>query len=340
VVVPEALTLVPDAIETDLEEVPHEEVRRMLAVEAIEHLYPEPELVLSDESEGVEAHVARAADNQESPDDVVSEHAQYVEMIEFLSLEQNDVITPTNDIVNETIEVLVQEAKQTELTELELEEQSTAPFEAELRVHAAEDRELPISPVELFDSFTETLVALSELSVAAEQGLQGALEHTTQQEQALPSDMLSEPILQRVAERLIAIDPEEKEAVALTMQQVFSSVQRVRLLVAEGADLSEIVSETAKLEAFCMALFEATGIEYSKEDLKQFIELLLRPEEFLLKQQTIPQADLEHSGTHEAIIAHTVSIGLSTNEGRLRQFLGNFALLLLRFSVPLTHSSR
>ncbi len=95
-----------------------------------------------------------------------------------------------------------------------------------------------------------------------------------------------------------------------------------------------IAEVTTEAEALCIMLFEEIGVEYTQQDIEQFMAVLLHPEfqPPLPAEEAIEQLDLEHLGTREAKHFRQLVGSLVGPKSPIRNVLGTFALFC--FSLP------
>ena len=168
-------------------------------------------------------------------------------------------------------------------------------------------------PELVFEDFTESLFGLVALNETAPEA--GSTDTTERvglatyeaDTDAMPriaseaeeqSERTVPAVCKEVAEKLVALEPVQKEAVLPVVKSVAEAVQEVRLLETSKANLEEVVVATERLRELVVELFDAIGIEYDDKKIEQFVQSLLRPEFMPAPTQT-QELDLESMGTHE-----------------------------------------
>ena len=184
--------------------------------------------------------------------------------------------------------------------------------------------ELTKEPLELYDDFVVALTAMvglsetgSEISLLEQQLADST---KTDEQQVLP------PIIMTLAEHMSELEPAEKELVVPIVQNIVGAVHGLKLLEARDADPQSIAGVEVQLRELCVTLFEALGIEYSEQDIAQFMSVLLHrplPVE-TAAEQTI---DLEHTGMHNAKSFADFPFYVSGVTQPLHHILGIFTLL-------------
>lgn len=195
-------------------------------------------------------------------------------------------------------------------------------------------------PLELFDDFTQALQAvILESAVAQVEETDNPIEppivqlNSTQQvDETEPKSETDAPvpvITKAVADRLQELADEEQKAVAPVIQKMIRTTLVIEALGVDEAETEIVEAAMAQLEEQVVVLFEELGIEYTAEDIEQFIRVLLRPD-----FQPPPQApaaltaDLRTEATHEAKwhVAQLLTDSLDEIEYETGHLLGKLAL--------------
>ena len=165
--------------------------------------------------------------------------------------------------------------------------------------------ELDKEPEQVYEDFVGALNAFVELAAMPIENDGDNDEETLIADQIgdheNPERQPAPPIVLTVAGRLAELGNSEKEAVAPILQNITGAIHGIGLLQAREAEPEMIAETVAQLEELCIVLFEALGIDYEDEDIKQFVGVMIRPE--FKPVQPPPQElrpDLEYTGTREA----------------------------------------
>ncbi len=198
--------------------------------------------------------------------------------------------------------------------------------------------ELSKPPKELLEDFTAALRAFAELplEISADGGeaesfaTSDELDDATMERQPVPT------IVTAVGERIAELEPDQKELVASALYDVVGELQNIQLLETLQADPAVIAQAEIRLEEYCTALFELAGMEFDDQDVRQFVQTLLRVDFQLPQLDKQSTLDVERFGTHEVKRRFSQAAnGLLMNaEDRLRQGLGLLALLWVRPANP------
>ena len=190
--------------------------------------------------------------------------------------------------------------------------------------------ELSKEPLDVYEDFTEALRIFAELPtipvIAAQEADLGDSNQPSNAEMEKPQPMPA--ILTTVAERLAELEPNEKELVAPILKNLVGAIHGMQLLEAREADQETIVAVEAQLQELCVALFEAIGIDYNEQAIKQFMGVMLHPD-FEPPQPEVQEVrlDLEYVGTREAKWHFPqFTSGIADVERQIHHMLGNFAL--------------
>ena len=132
------------------------------------------------------------------------------------------------------------------------------------------------------------------------------------------------PILAAVSERLDALTPEAQELIAPVLQRVTTSIKTIHALKLTGASPAEVTIAALELEQLCADLFDAIGLQYTAADLKQFMQVLLRPEFQPSLAENTETLDLEYSGMREVKqhLRQRFINGLTDVEHGIEHYLG------------------
>lgn len=136
------------------------------------------------------------------------------------------------------------------------------------------------------------------------------------------------PIATTVSERLTELSTEEQAEVALAIQDVIGALHGLQVLEARNADPQAINAVEQQLEELCVTLFEQLKIDYTEQDIKDFV-IMLRDPEFRPDRPTTFGVDASDPGTHEAkYFARVVSMATDA-ESQLHTILGTMVLASL-----------
>ena len=183
--------------------------------------------------------------------------------------------------------------------------------------------ELSKEPEEVYADFVDALKAFAELAetpalYSDDESFIADINET----QPAP------PIVLTVAERLAELPTGDQEVVAPILKNIVGAIHGIGLLQAGEAEPEATAEALAQLEELCITLFEALGIDYSDEDIKQYIEVMLRPEfKPVQASQEELKPDLEYVGTREAKWHFPKSSsGLANPEEHIQRAVGMLAL--------------
>jgi hypothetical protein len=195
---------------------------------------------------------------------------------------------------------------------------------------------------ELCEAFSGTLIGFVELSAPLVEGM-SLLDRTSETETEADAEVISpqevQPLLLLtvVAERLMELEPEDKEAVSTIIKNIVGAIHGIYLLETDGARVEEVAAVEVRLAALSEVLFEALGIEYDEEKVKQFARNLRNPacRPPLAVHRT---ADLERLGTREAKFHFPrLQYVIAALRRRLERMLGKFTLWCTQVRLgPLT----
>lgn len=157
--------------------------------------------------------------------------------------------------------------------------------------------ELAKEPSDIYDDFAKALLQLSDENHTDKPASPDRRDATVFAGETETSEPIP-PVVIEVAERLTSLAPEQKETAMPLVQTIVETVHEVRQLQAAEASPTDIAAAEERLTELCVQLFEAIGIEYDEEKIKQFVQSILRPE-FRPIPAPAAMLDLEHMGTHE-----------------------------------------
>ena len=190
-------------------------------------------------------------------------------------------------------------------------------------------------PLEVYEDFAETLRLFVELPVlpvldSEENPLTGTtLPNLAETDEQPPMH----PIIAKVIEQLTELDPKKKELVAPILKDFVGALHGIKVLEARNADFDTISVAKDQLEGLCLSLFEAIGIDADDQDIKRFIETVLRPE-FSPMKTADKELNLyqEHTGTREAKWRNARDTGNQADiiDGQFQHVLGMIALFYVR----------
>ena len=191
--------------------------------------------------------------------------------------------------------------------------------------------ELAKSPLEIYDDFVDMLANFAEFPPRAEDHVKSYEPVSTEAQTEIP---VAPQIVINVTERLAELDPDDRERAAPIIRDIAGAIHGLWLLESSMASPEAIAEVTAEAEALCIMLFEEIGVEYTQQDIEQFMAVLLHPEfqPPLPAEEAIEQLDLEHLGTREAKHFRQLVGSLVGPKSPIRNVLGTFALFC--FSLP------
>ena len=170
-------------------------------------------------------------------------------------------------------------------------------------------------PAEIYEEFAGALEMFSELTPAmadAENVVTGAEQPTPQ-------------ITTVITERLAELKADEKEPIALAMQDIIGALHGLQVLEARNADAETVTAVEAKLTQLCVVLFEQLEIDYTEQDIKDFVAVLRNPR-FVPETAVEGRVDVKDLGTHETkYFAHMAGV-IADAEDSVMSALGTFAL--------------
>jgi len=187
------------------------------------------------------------------------------------------------------------------------------------------EMELAKEPLEVYEDFEMALREFTERKTSVLSGEEAGTTVDEGSESGVRMILI-------VAERLAALDVEEREVVAPTLKDIVGALHGLELLEAREVGPEVIATVEAKLEESVVALLEALGITYDEETVRLFINGL-RDREFKPAPLLPSAIDLERTGTHEVKrqFAHLASAFVRV-EHRFQRTLGRVALSATRFS--------
>jgi hypothetical protein len=175
------------------------------------------------------------------------------------------------------------------------------------------------------DYFTESLLSLqqSETDIPLGESLAAGEIILADSESPAP------PICIEVAEGLQNLEPARQEAATILVVHIMKSAQQIRQLREVGIAIPEAITKVQqKLVELCIELFVMLGIEYTPEDVEQFVRSILQIPYWqaaaTAKLHQIP----DNAGTREHKHGLALFIPSAWPEEwlRLRALLGSFAL--------------
>ena len=236
-------------------------------------------------------------------------------------------------VADESAETVPQELEAVLPFPAALASSSERHYFGEALVQPTWDEVLRESPLEFCTDFSEALRALEgamelqleDMDPEENQG-SGSLNETL----PIPETML--PLARAVAERLDALEPEERVLVAPMLQEIVGIAQLITTIEVSDDEATSLPGAVERLETQVAVLFERLGLAYEAEDIQQFTRLLLQPDfrpPTRRTQAALLEADLEHDGTHEAKTDRHASAAvlLANLEHDLSSMLGSLVLL-------------
>jgi hypothetical protein len=197
--------------------------------------------------------------------------------------------------------------------------------------------ELHKEPTEIVDDIAAALLALSAQQESAgfiadvTDGTDSGLEDATYSVVPETRTALLPAVVGLVAEQLRQLEPEAKETVSPIIKNIAGAIHAIHVLEARQSEPEVVARIQIELEAFCAQLFEAIGIEYDEDMVRQFAFVVSRPD-FMAMPQTaqLTEADLEYDGTREAKRGlHATTTNLPVSDRPLERLLGVLAMLYL-----------
>lgn len=193
--------------------------------------------------------------------------------------------------------------------------------------------EVSKEPLQIYEEFSKALqllVVSSNEQVSMEFENEPATTANTESETSERSEIEALPeIVITVAERLVELDSEDKQATALLLSDIVTQLDVMTMLVGNETEPEVIETVRAELDELVAALFEQLTIEYTAEDIAGFVVVLLSSD----FQPPPPAAsdtdnvDLEHDGTREAKLHFwQLAGGLTDIEDKVQQLLGKLIL--------------
>jgi hypothetical protein len=170
-------------------------------------------------------------------------------------------------------------------------------------------------PAELYEDFVGALKLLNERTPAT----MDVDDVETGQEQSVPE------IVTVITERLAELSEAEKEPVAQAMQDVIGALHGLQVMEARQADRETITAIEEQLTELCLTLFESLEIEYTEQDIKDFVAVLRNPD---FRPDTAREeiVDVKDPGTHE-VKYFTRMVGVAADiEHTIQSVLGTFVL--------------
>jgi hypothetical protein len=168
---------------------------------------------------------------------------------------------------------------------------------------------------ELYEAFTSALEQFSESTTV-----------TTGGEERLVAPKQPTPrIVTAITERLAELNVEEKEPVALAMQDVIGALHGLQVLEARHADPEAIAAVEEQLTELCTALFKQLEIDYTEQDIKDFVAVLRNPN-FMPEATVENGANVKDHGTHEMKYFARMTGAVADIEDSVMSALGTFAL--------------
>ncbi len=194
--------------------------------------------------------------------------------------------------------------------------------------------ELEKEPLQIYEDFTEALQALvlppEQLAPESSVSLTNGHEDESANNDGAKESQPLPVIVVKIAERLAELETEEKKVVAPVLANIVEVIHTAELNETHAAESAAVAELHLELSIRVAELCERLGIEYEKEDVEQFVAVILRPDfKPPKKPEALPAADLEHDGTREAKIhLRSTAAGLIADvEQRLQRLLGSLVLL-------------
>ncbi len=184
--------------------------------------------------------------------------------------------------------------------------------------------ELTKEPSEIYEDFVVALSAMVELFESSDEinvfdrQLNNGVE--IDEQQVLP------PIIVTLAERMSELEPAEKELLAPIVQNIVGAVHGIQLLEARAANSEAVTAVEIQLRELCVTLFKTLRIEYSEQDIAQFMSVLLHRPQPVGEAAQI-HVNLEREGMHNAKSFADFPFYVSGVSQPLHHIIGIFTLL-------------
>jgi hypothetical protein len=116
------------------------------------------------------------------------------------------------------------------------------------------------------------------------------------------------------------------------MQDVIGALHGLQVLEARHAEPETIAAVEAQLTQLSAVLFEQLEIEYSEQDIKDFVTVLRSPK-FALEITIEQRVGIKDLGTHESKYFARMASAVVDAEGYIQQALGTWALSALGLRI-------
>lgn len=243
---------------------------------------------------------------------------------------QNPITTNDKIIVKEVRQSTQSEVRSS-VTEIDVVNSAEPDMSEVINVEAwpeeitPEDMEVVLHTdvTELYESFERSIGLLIE---------QVQISEETQNK--TEADEQISPIVGEVSARLAELDIEHQSAAASAMRDLIGALHGIKILESRGARQSEIADVEEKLTQLCISFFESLDIEYTEQDVNDFVEVL-RSSVFQTELRVDRGVELKDLGTHEAKHFARATNAVNDHESYLHHVLGIFTLFCV--GLPAQH---